>query len=448
MQPSLQNPIVGNSIEIELNDENKLTFQGTNPRVALINTSFIPYIEGNGTFVINNSNDTFKYGDNPTNDALCKIAHSADGGGYTRAELMQQIAVAINTQGDADTAANWGIGCDIRTSIENEAIKIASTKCTLYPPQFDDDAYWDKIEGPMKVYGPDSINNAGDDYAVATQRYFGGTIPRCRNAFGGTLRGVGTHPVEGGTVFEYTISIAPEDADFVSVYVKDGHWFIKVEDNELDCGAYQDGDDFELQMFGPSVALIIDTVEHGRLDITNLLYAENDVGLIGTVYVYEQHQISNVAMTILPAEGTQYYEEMTEVTTSWVNWGSTALEIMVGSGSSSIFGTTGSPSIILGSSAPLANSGIGNVLVCLNLECGGLLSGPKTKAVRKFIYTIPNVSGNLTPCTVIAPFLIPIDLNIYGFESISRIRVEFVAQITDQVIGFTAPASITLGFIE
>jgi len=43
---------------------------------------------------------------------------------------------------------------------------------------------------------------------------------------------------------------------------------------------------------------------------------------------------------------------------------------------------------------------------------------------------------------------LPIDLDLRGYTSVTRMAIQFVAQVSDQAVGFTAPANITLAFLE
>lgn len=438
------NPVVGDTIDIILNDANKLTFEGTDPKVALINTNLIPFIPGNGSFVVNLSNDNFLYGPVVGDTAVCIIGH----GTYTRSEFVQAIAQAINIQGSSAAADNWGVGLDIVSQIEANNIKITTTKCTLSAPFFDDDEYWGYVELPGLVVGADSINNAAGIAAGFTQRVTGGRVPKCKFCFQGKLNGV---PGPGA---EFNLGISRnEDAGYILVYIgDDGNWKLLVgyaNNPVIVIGpAYADGDTFKLTVRGLIVTLDVNDNEVAQISIDDPTYAEWDTGLQVVLQVPPQHQLSDVLMTTVPGLGTSSYGTMTQVATSYIDWTSEALEVMVGAGSTKITGTVDNPSVILCSTPPVANNTIGNILVCLSMECGGHLSGPKTQAVRRFIYTIPNATENLFPCTVIAPFLIPIDLDLRGYTSISRLSVQFVTQVDDQAVGFTAPASITLAFIE
>ena len=438
---TIDNPVVGDTIDIILNDANKLTFEGTNPKVALINTNLIPFIPGNGSFVINLSNDGFLYGPVPGDTAACVIGH----GTYTRTEFVQAIAQAINIQGSSAPAVNWGAGLDVKAQIDSGNIKITTTKCTLTTPYFDDNVYWGYFEEPGLVVGADSINNASGQDAIIYQQVTGGAIPRCKFWFEGQFNGV---PVAGpNNIFEFDIA-RNEDGGYIAVNVRDNTWSLTVNNQQQLGPAYADGDTFKVTIEGLIVTLYVNNNQVAQISTEDPTYADIDTGLQLTLRVADQHQLSDVLMTTAPVIGTPAYETMTETTTSYIDWITEALEVLVGAGSTKLTGTVDNPSVILCSTPPVANNTIGNILVCLNMECGGHLSGPKTQAVRRFIYTIPNATENLFPCTVIAPFLIPIDLDLRGYTSISRLSVQFVTQVDDQVVGFTAPASITLAFIE
>ena len=439
------NPVVGDTIDIILNDSNKLTFEGTNPKVALINTSFVPFIPGNGDFVINGSNNTFKYGATASSAVNCTM----QSGTYTRTGFVQQLASAMNIAGDDPLADEWtAVGLDIRAQIANDVVQIASTKCNLMIPYFDDFAYWltpeDYAPDPLVIVGTESINNASALPYTTFQNLTGGSVPRCRFRFEGKVSGV---PGPGTTPFVLSIDRVGVGA-YIILSVDNGQWKLAIGDQESIQGPFNSGDQFVLIIAGLTVYLIVNANVALKMTIPDPLYADIDTGLQLNLTLDPQYQIENVLMTTNPVPASPAYGTMTQIAGSYVNWLTEPLEVMVGSGSTTITGTVAVPSIITCSTPPVANSNIGNILVCLNMECGGHLSGPKTQAVRRFIYTIPNATSNLNPCTVIAPFLLPIDLDLRGYTSVTRMAIQFVAQVSDQAVGFTAPANITLAFLE
>ena len=442
---TVDNPIVGDTIEVILNDANKLTFEGTNPQVALVNTNFIPFIPGNGDFVINGSNNIFNYGTLPTNTTPCTIPN----GTYTRNSLAETIGKSINKQGGSAQADTWGNGLDVKTQIQANLLNIVTMSSPSVAPYFSEQQYWERrfFTGGT-VVGIDSLNNAGADTAELAQQLNGSSIPSCKFKMSGLLNGV-------VNATEFSVAISKGDIDD---YIKIGvdtdfeTWYLKVGNEDEVGPGFDDGDTFELTINGNEVQLAVQggggQFNFGPYTIKDDDWFDVDTTKSMLVTVGVQCRVSNVRTTLKAVEGTGQYGNMNAISNSFVDWASEALEVLIGSGSRTITGTNQRPSVIACSSPAVANNSIGNVLVCLDMECGGHLSGPKTQAVRKFIYTIPLGTANLNPCTVIAPFLLPIDLDLRGYTSISRMSVQFVTQVDDQLVGFTAPASITLAFLE
>lgn len=447
---TVDNPIVGDTIEIVLNDANKLTFEGTDPKVALLNTNFIPFIPGNGTFVVNGSNNTFKYASAPiANTVTCTMTN----GTYTRAGFVQEIANAINSQGGSVVAdQEWPEGMDVRATVNDNNLNINTKFCRNITPFFNLPEYWTPLDAiePGAVIGIDSINNASDNNVILYQNLEGSSIPRCRFTIGGTLNGA-IDPVPAD---HFDIVISKDDIpDYIDIGMDGENWYVKVNGIlDDDVHPYADGDQFTLSIDGGRRVRV--NIIGGGYDV-ELIYnipaqdwIDIDTTLQLNVYVAPGYQFSQVTSTLNPVLGSPQYNNMTDLANSYIDWTSGILEVMVGSGSRTLNGTIAIPSVIACSTPLLGNNNIGNILVCLDMECGGHLSGPKTRAVRKFIYTIPAGVSNLVPCTTIAKELQPISLDLRGYMSISRISVQFVSQVTDQLVGFTAPASITLAFLE
>ena len=447
---TVNNPIVGDTIEITLNDANKLTFEGTDPKVALLNANFIPFIPGNGTFVVNGSNNTFRYAIAPiANSVLCEMIN----GTYTRAGFVQEIAKAINYQGGSIVSLDeWPDGMDIRTTIVDNILNVNTYFCNYTTPFFNLPDYWTPVApfAPGTV-GVDFINNLGVGQTVTlSQNLRSSSIPKCKFNFEGTINGLANAPNPQERV---VVSIAKDDVpDYIQFGFEGDQWFTKIAgvlNNNV--FTYTDGDEFRLTIDGGGrVVLYIANIDDVELiyNIPAQDWIDIDTQLQLRVTVFPNFHLSSVKSTLNPVLGTPQYDAMTLEANSYIDWTSELLQVMVGSGSQTLDGTLAKPSVIACSTPLLGNNNIGNILVCLDMECGGHLSGPKTRAVRKFIYTIPDGVSNLVPCTTIAKELQPISLDLRGYMSISRISVQFVSQVTDQLVGFTAPASITLAFLE
>ena len=454
--PTNDNPIVSDGIDIILPDEQKVTLKGPKPKICFINSSFIPYVAGNGVFTINGGNKNFSIGRNALETFDCVIPlPTAPKVSYSLPELTDAIVAGINNVDSRGNAAlnNWAAGLDVNCTIANGQVQLITTACTLHAPEFDDPNCFDRVGGDeFTVIGVDSINNAGLDTALLYQNYANGSFPRCTGTISGLVQGDGhTLNGDGFTVTSFSVSIAAQqDGGYIELQVYDGQWLLNLVNETTEIGPYNSGDTFTLRMAGRYIGLAINDIDVGDFEIPTqyITYRAAPTGLTTIFEVAGGHQVSAVEMTTLPNLSSIYYGAMTNPTTSYIDWTTEALEVMIGSSARTLTGTAAGPSVISCVNDPVANTGLGNILVCVDMDIGGHISGPVSGAKHNFIYTISKTNGNLQPVEVVAPVLLPIDLGIYGFKSISRIKVTYVVQATNQLVGFASPVSITLGFID